>query len=351
MTAAETTERGETRGGVLRRIWPWLRVLVGAGIIVALVLRVGSGAFINGLRVIDVPCIVFALVITFATTVCSAARWCVVARGVGIELSLRSAIAYYYRSQFLNVVLPTGVLGDVQRAVGHGEESGNVGRGVRAVVLERTGGQIVLFALAAVVLLARPSITASVFHDIVASPAGVIVLCVLGAMALVLVGSALRWGGISARQQTSRIRRIVTTTATDIRHGLLSARTWPAVVALSIVAVVGHIGLFLVAANTVGVHASTAALIPPLVLTLLAGGLPVNIGGWGPRESVAALSFQAAALGAATGLTVAVLFGVLTFVGVLPGAVVLVLHRRRRARADVAQVEFEQRVLTEDKAA
>jgi hypothetical protein len=49
----------------------------------------------------------------------------------------------------------------------------------------------------------------------------------------------------------------------------------------------------------------------------------VNIGGWGPREGVAALAFGAAGLGAAQGLTVAVVYGVLAFVAGLPGAVVL----------------------------
>lgn len=333
------------KGVSLKSMWPLLKTLIGVGIIAALVWRLGSGAFLQGLRVIDVPCVIAGLGITLGTTICCAARWCVVARGVGMKLPLRSAIAYYYRSQFLNVVLPSGVLGDVQRAVGHGEESGNVGRGVRAVVLERTGGQVVLFAIAAIVLLADPGVTASVFHTIVTSPAGVVVLVLLLALVIVLGLSAIRWGG-----DTSRWRRALKTMAVDIRHGLLSKRTWPAVVGLSVLALVGHVGLFLVAAETAGVHASVGQLVPPLVLTLLAGGLPVNVGGWGPRESVAALAFQAAGLGAALGLTVAVVFGVVTFVSTLPGAVVLVLRRRKRTERPL-QVQLEQRVVAQDKAA
>lgn len=327
----------------LRRAWPWLRLIIGVGIIAALVLRLGSGAFLEGLRVINVPSVLAALGIAFLTTLCCAARWCVVARGVGMTLPLRSAVAHYYRSQFLNVVLPTGVLGDVQRAVGHGEEAGDVGRGVRAVVLERTAGQIVLFAVAAVVLVARPEVTASVFHDIVTSPAGVVVLCLLAVLAIAFGASAMRWG-----RGTSRWRRALVTTGTDIRRGLLTPRTWPAVVLLSVAVVIGHVSLFLVAAHTAGSPGSVGWLIPPLVLTLLASGLPVNVGGWGPRESVAALSFQAAGLGATQGLTVAVVFGVLTFVSTLPGAILLV---RRRRPAATPEVELEERVIPEDKAA
>jgi hypothetical protein len=53
-------------------------------------------------------------------------------------------------------------------------------------------------------------------------------------------------------------------------------------------------------------------------------GLPLNVGGWGPREGVTAWAFGAAGLGAATGLTVAVVYGVLSFVASLPGICVLV---------------------------
>ncbi len=55
-------------------------------------------------------------------------------------------------------------------------------------------------------------------------------------------------------------------------------------------------------------------------------GLPLNVGGWGPREGVTAWAFGAAGLGAGTGLSVAVVYGVLSFVASLPGVVVLVVR-------------------------
>lgn len=74
------------------------------------------------------------------------------------------------------------------------------------------------------------------------------------------------------------------------------------------------------------------------MLALLVMGLPVNIGGWGPREAASTLAFGAAGLGAAQGLATAVVYGVLTLVSSLPGVVVLVLPplrafaERRRPR-------------------
>ena len=53
-------------------------------------------------------------------------------------------------------------------------------------------------------------------------------------------------------------------------------------------------------------------------------GLPLNVGGWGPREGVTAWAFGAAGLGAGRGLAVAVVYGVLSLVASLPGLIVLV---------------------------
>jgi hypothetical protein len=63
-----------------------------------------------------------------------------------------------------------------------------------------------------------------------------------------------------------------------------------------------------------------------MVLALLAMTLPVNVGGWGPREGVLAWAFAAAGLGAAQGLTIAVVYGLLAFVASLPGIGVLAVR-------------------------
>ena len=140
----------------MRTVWAWAKVLGGVGILALLVWRLGTSAILDGLRVIDGTALLIALGIGALTTVFSAWRWCLVARGLGLALTLRGAVADYYRALFLNAALPGGVLGDVHRAVRHGKDSGDVGRGVRAVVLERSAGQLVLFTIGVTVLLAYP---------------------------------------------------------------------------------------------------------------------------------------------------------------------------------------------------
>jgi glycosyltransferase 2 family protein len=56
-------------------------------------------------------------------------------------------------------------------------------------------------------------------------------------------------------------------------------------------------------------------------------GLPLNIGGWGPREAVSTAAFGAVGFGATQGLSTAVVYGVLSLVACLPGVGVLLLRR------------------------
>ncbi|HEX2299612.1 MAG TPA: lysylphosphatidylglycerol synthase domain-containing protein, partial [Pseudonocardiaceae bacterium] len=103
--------------------------------------------------------------------------------------------------------------------------------------------------------------------------------------------------------------------------------TGPGVVLLSVAALAGYLTLFVIAARVAGAQATAGELLPLLVPALLVMGLPINIGGWGPREAVTAVVFGAAGLGATQGLTAAVVYGVLSLVACLPGAGVLLLGR------------------------
>lgn len=312
--AAEAAEVVQAPEPVARKrsgkLWAWLKLGIGVAIVGALMWKLGTGGFVAGLRVIDVADLVAALGIGLATTVLCAWRWCLVARRLGLRLPLGRAVADYYRALFLNAVLPAGVLGDVQRAVTHGKEEGDVGAGVRAVVLERMAGQAVVVVAGVVVLLAGPA------RDIgLAVMAGVAVLVLAYLVARRSIGTGSRW------------RR----TMDDVRNGLLARDAWPGVALLSALALAGHITLFLIAMKAAGATQSPEQLLPIVVVALLAMGLPVNVGGWGPREGVTALMFAAAGLGAAQGLTAAVAYGLLGLVASLPGALMLVRRRERVA--------------------
>lgn len=287
--------------------------VAGVTILALLLWRLGTGVFVEGLRRIDTPALVASLAIGVLTTVFSAWRWQLVARALRIRLPLGPAVADYYRALFLNAALPGGVLGDVHRAVRHGQSAGDMGRGVRAVVLERAAGQIALALVGGAVLLTMPSPVQADARQL----APVLGLAALGALAVV---AALRMN----RAPSSRRGRALRATLAEAREALLSRRNWPGVTLSSAAVLAGHLGMFVLAARIAGSGASVAVLLPLAVLALLAMGLPLNIGGFGPREGVTAWAFAATGLGAETGLATAIVYGVLSFVASLPGAAVLV---------------------------
>jgi uncharacterized membrane protein YbhN (UPF0104 family) len=310
---------------VKRSFWAWARPLSGVGILAFLLWRLGTGPFLDGLRLIDGWALTSALAIGALTTVCCAYRWGLVARGLGVRLPLRSAVAHCYRSIFLNATLPGGVLGDVHRAVRHGQDAGDVGRGVRAVMWERSAGQVIQLVMAVIVLFAFPSPVRSYMPAVTA-------VVVAGALGAVLLARALPHSGLS------RWARALRTARADIRDGLLARRNWLGIVVASAVVVAGHLATFVIAARTAGSTAPLSSLIPLTLLALLAMGLPLNVGGWGPREGVAAWAFGAAGLTVTQGVTTAVVYGALVLVSALPGVFVLAaprISRMRRASATV----------------
>jgi len=299
---------------------PLLRLAVGAIVLWFLARHLGAAPFEHGVRDVTWQAVLAAVTLTALTTVCCAWRWQVVARALGVDISLLAAVGAYYRSLFLNSVLPGGVLGDVHRAVVHGRRAGDVARGVRAVAWERLCGQVIQAVVTVVVLLTLPSPVRPALPYVLAG-----VAVVAGCAALVLRAAARR-----GRSRLTRLARVV---ATDLRRDLLVPGVWPQLTLASVLVVVGHTATFVIAARVAGCTAPLGELIALLMVIQTAAAVPLNIGGWGPREGAAAWAFAAAGLGAATGVTVATLYAVLMLVAVTPGAGLLVrdaVHRRRR---------------------
>ena len=264
-----------------------LRLVATGAVFAALVWRLGTGPFVDGVRTVDGRALAAASILALLTTVCCAWRWQIVAGRFGVELPLRDAVAAYYRSLFLNVTLPGGVVGDVHRGFRHG---------VRPVVFERFAGQIVQAVLTVLVLLALPS------------PVRSSMPLVAGALGVVAVGAVLvAWA----------------------RGRLRADRAWLAVAVASALVVCGHAATFVIAARTAGATAPLSQMVPLALLVMLAMVLP-SAGGWGPREGAAAWAFAAAGLGADQGVATAVVYGVLGFAASLPGAAVFVVSWCRR---------------------
>ncbi|MDO5498607.1 MAG: lysylphosphatidylglycerol synthase transmembrane domain-containing protein [Propionibacteriaceae bacterium] len=287
-----------------RRQWRWLRPLVGAVLLVGVAWHLGFDSVWAGVHGIGPGALAAGAFLVALCTLCACWRWLAIARAAGLQLGLRDAVSAYYRAQFMNSTLPGGVLGDVDRAVWHARDQRDAARAGGTVAVERVAGQAVQMLIAALVLLiggARAGLP-----SVVSALLGIGCL-VFGAIAVLVAGL------------TGVLRE-------------LSLRTGLALVAASALAVTGYAAVFLVAAQAVGVQA-LPQMIPLALVVIVGSAIPLNFAGWGPREGIAAGVFATAGLGAELGLSVAVAYGVICLVAVLPGAVLLLLGRRRRDSA------------------
>ncbi|WP_193315278.1 lysylphosphatidylglycerol synthase transmembrane domain-containing protein [Nostocoides sp. F2B08] len=312
--------------------WRWIRPLVGAVILGLVVAQIGAAAFREGLRALDTATLVVGVLLAALTTVCSAWRWRLVADRLSAGLPLSLAVASYYRSLLLNLTLPGGVLGDVDRGVRHGRRVDDVRVALRAVVWERVSGQVVLIGLAVLAVLFTP-----VPEPARALVAGGLVLIALLAIATVRhAGSqprptVRRFGPIAVKwpEGKSGLPTRVATVALADGRALASPRVVLGLLGSSLIAISGHVATFVVAARAVGTAMPVTDLVIAAVLVLLVAAVPLSLAGWGPREGAAAWVFAATGAQASEGLAVSVAYGSMVLVGALPGLFVILAGRSR----------------------
>lgn len=298
----------------MSRARPVARLIGGMLVLAFLVWRFGTGPFADAWRVTTWQSVVGALLLTVAATLANAWRWRVIAQALGAPLTARGSVAAYCRSQFLNATLPGGFLGDAHRGLSHGRTVGDLGVGLRSTLWDRVAGQVVQVGLLVVALVALPT------------PLRPYASLALGGLASFC---ALGWWLSHRRGSTAFVGR-------DL-HAVLRGPVAVPVLLASLFSSVAHVGVFLLAVEATSIHASAATLVAVALVVLVGSALPLNVAGWGPREGVTAAAFAVVGLGAAAGLTVSVVFGVLSTVATLPGAVVLTVDAVRSRSAVAAR--------------
>ncbi|MFE7845731.1 YbhN family protein [Microbacterium sp. NPDC057407] len=331
MTAADLTAPGAERAGSpgapaavrRQRLGPravrWIRFAAGGAVLAGVIAVAGAEPFLRGLRSISPEAILAAAALTALATVAASWRWRVIARRLGLRLGWGEAVAAYYRSQFLNTVLPGGVVGDVHRAVAHGRSVEQLAQAGRAVAGERAAGQVVQLTVTLGVLVA---LGASAY----APAMGIVLVAMAGATAVAAIATVSR----RARATIARELRLV-------RDALGTPGAVVPVVAASVLVMGAHVTTFVVACLAVGVTAPFETVAFAALVAMLASSIPLSAAGWGPREGAAAWAFGVVGLGAAAGIAAATAYGILSMIALLPGAVVVAASARRRPSPTAAE--------------
>lgn len=313
MTAPETGGRPRH---LARRL---LRPLVSLGILALLVRFIDGGKVLEALLAMEMRWILAVMGVTLVQVALLGWRWRYTAARLGLHLPLSAAMAEYYRSIFLNQVLPGGVLGDVSRAWRHARDTPEAaGVAVRGVVLERASGQAVMTGWATVSFLLLAG---------TGSSGGLVLLLGLA----VPVGW---WGMRRRRHPLPAIDSLGGRIWRDARRAVLSGTALPVHLVSGALLVASFVGVFLLAALAVGAETaplSTALLAAPVLMAML---IPVSWAGWGVREAAAAGLWGLVGLPPSEGVLISMAYGTLVLLASLPGGLLLLSPRRRHPEGD-----------------
>ncbi|MDE0897948.1 MAG: lysylphosphatidylglycerol synthase transmembrane domain-containing protein [Longimicrobiales bacterium] len=288
--------------------WPWLlaRFGVSASVLAVVARTLDLDAVVERLSGFSLGWVALGLGLSVLQVVMLGWRWRFTAARLDIDLPMGIAVREYYLGIFLNQLLPGGVTGDVSRAWRHARTEAPTGPSVRAVVLERMSGQVIMTIFAAGAVLMLPL-----------GPALGRVMAVLGTV------------GIAAVVVVTMIRRaeprpFVGRIWADTHRAVLAPEALPIQVGTALLTVASYVGLYLVAARAVGVETELLRflpLVPPVLMTML---VPISVAGWGLREGAAAALWGASGLSPEDGVSISVAYGLLVLLSSLPGAAVLI---------------------------
>jgi len=299
---------------ILKILTTSVRLVVTAGLILALALRFDVGRAAELIRHADLRLIAATLLLLLITNLVVGWRWQIILSAEAASPGSTTLLKIVFVGFFFNQVLPTGIGGDAVRAWRCSRIGIGLGDAIRSILLDRACGYLVLVALYALGLPMMLKILPD--QQARSVVVAVLVLAVLGLVGLVsldrLPRPLLRLRLISEFAELSRAsRRLFTDPG---RCG--------AVVLLS----VATIGLTVLAFKLVGNAVSTRLsfgswmmIVPPVTLLQL---VPLSLAGWGVREAALVLALGAFGVPAEAALAVSVLVGFSLILASLPGGLI-----------------------------
>jgi uncharacterized membrane protein YbhN (UPF0104 family) len=239
----------------------------------------------------------------------NARRWQLYAQQLGFERPLAQLSAYYFIGTYFNLVLPTGMGGDVVRVVYLNEQSGRKWAAFVSVLLERINGLLLLMAFACAGLVFCPF---ALPWWVVLSVTGSTAAALLAVLALPAV-------------QRSRLVPAARREQLGVLVGLLGDRgLWWRTLPLSVLTQASGVLILWCLAVGIGLDLTLAysCVVFPMVTLLLL--LPISVNGMGLREAGMVLFLTPLGVETAPALTLAfLLFSVGAAVSLLGGLLYL----------------------------
>jgi uncharacterized membrane protein YbhN (UPF0104 family) len=215
-------------------------------------------------------------------------RFAAIAQSFGTIIPLREATRLTFNSTLANMLLPTSLAGDAGRIVLVRRFSMTLRSAVGAGIYDRVIGLASLGVVVLVGSLAAPSIVPT--WSLVAISG---VVAALVAVIIWRASPSVGTGAVTHKHNRSK-----------------DASTFGAAVASSLTAHFISIAIAAVFLTDQGSAFDVAQLFVLFPAVLLAGSVPVSVGGWGTRELAAGAAFATVGLASSTAVAMAFMFGV-----------------------------------------
>lgn len=311
---------------IRQRLFNALKIIVSLGLIAFILTRVGLAETWNALRGAHWGFMAVALTLFVLTLPLRALRWQALLDGLGVHVSIIRLTGLYFVGTFFNILLPTGVGGDVIRAVELTQDSRHGAEAVGTVFVDRLTGLLVLFVIALVALpfsyrLVRPEVTVAI---VVMALAGVVGgwLLLQGDL-LGRIGRQLSF--LPAQDKLEKLYRAI---------GGCGRRALAGALVVSVLFNLANILVNYLIALALGVHLSPwyfFAFVPIISFSLT---LPVSLGGLGVREGAYVLLFGQAGVLPEQALALSLAYYAITVATGLLGGLVYAVEGARGLKSE-----------------
>lgn len=247
-------------------------------------------------------------------------RLAVILSNLGISISLLWLWLSHLRSNFVTILLPGNLAGDIYRAIALARSSQQGLPSISAIAIERISGVAAMSVLAlAGLAYGAYRIPLPYFSNFINSNSAIWLLSFVGACALAIV-----WLTRSPRALQhvwfQKLASPVQQVSGYFAYSLLNAYELGKLLSISLLFQLGIVGWYFAIARAMGIEVSLPLLIVIIPLVELLLLLPISIGGIGVREAAFSVLLVPLGLAQEEAISFALLsFTLLTFTRILSG--------------------------------
>ena len=292
-----------------------IKLAVAAGVLGLLFAKLKIGPVLETMRLVPVPALMFALLLTVLQPLLAALRWHVILRYLGGAISLIGTLEAYWIGLFSASLFAGVITGDGMRMWILSRAGLQPSKCVNSVLLDRAAALVGLLLLVAATL---PFLS----NHVADAPFryGVSFLLMAGIALCISIGLLMR---VPARWLKYRPARAIMHVTNDLWSICRRPSVAAGLLVISIVATLCNaLGIFvLMRSLDISLDLLDSMVLSPLVI--LAITVPLSIGGWGLREASMVGLFGLVGVPATVSLSVSILLGLLALVVSLPGGLVM----------------------------